>query len=694
MNDQKRDGELSLPALAACWNAAGLVAGAEIATTWGASLSPLWLAAPGAVAAVGAAVCVRHEMAADVAVTHRARRLVTFLAGCAGLGDTAWLTWAQCAHTVATLPQMGTLAAATLAGFGMAKVIGRSIARRAEGLRTGAVAAQPIADTRRPLWDRILADAGIVAEVAEQGSFDGGVVVRLRLEPRRLRDVLGTGVAEMVAAAAARALPQHPIGSDSVTVSRGKRADEALIHVMTRDVMAETRPVGVTHDPVSIQDWFTVGDYVGGEPVSLCLLRRHFEIIGMTQSGKSSLLNQIVDFVLRCTDAVLWMGGTWKFQHAVTPWVSECLKKGFLPGMDWLASTQDDILAMLATAWQLADFRSRLVHSEGERPEYTSPEFPAVVVVIDEAWKPLKDRQKIRCHDGIERTASDLVETIVRGATSSEVIIILATQRAVNDEYGPNNTNIRANISNRVLLNTEGASDVWKVITNQDVPVRMSALKGGAGACYPQVNGGNPRLAKLRFLDTRLIAPMAWERSCSKVLLDARSRDAATFQNAYASRWGSSPEEFRSRLYGAGTSMTAFGAGMSSTRPAGGSGGGVDVAEVLRQAEETRARIRARNARLDAAKISDEEVDSRFEELTTNWVSERETDVLLRAKPSIVAVVRGAGDKGMTLGEISKALPNVGYKTVANNLTELKDSGVLRQDKRGGRYFFVTDHGE
>jgi hypothetical protein len=125
--------------------------------------------------------------------------------------------------------------------------------------------------------------------------------------------------------------------------------------------------------PQTVTEAAPVGVTEGGELIDAVLLVNWF-IVGRSRSGKSNQLSVMLATITGCPDALVWLIDR-KGGRAARPW---------MPAVDWVAVTMDEIRLMLRTAD--AEVRARAMHAyNGEEQLRPTPEVPAIFLVVDEA---------------------------------------------------------------------------------------------------------------------------------------------------------------------------------------------------------------------------------------------------------------------------------------------------------------------
>jgi DNA segregation ATPase FtsK/SpoIIIE, S-DNA-T family len=150
-----------------------------------------------------------------------------------------------------------------------------------------------------------------------------------------------------------------------------------------------------------------------GRPVRVVILRRNVLIGGMTGSGKSGLVNDLIADLVACTDVVLW-GIDLKGGMELGPW-ERCFAR--------LATTPAQACDLLADAVAWLDERAARMAAARRRVLEPSPHDPALVIIVDE-WAELP------------AAAHDPADSIARRGRAVAVNLIAATQRPTQEAMG------------------------------------------------------------------------------------------------------------------------------------------------------------------------------------------------------------------------------------------------------------------
>lgn len=165
-------------------------------------------------------------------------------------------------------------------------------------------------------------------------------------------------------------------------------AEDAILSVSTRNVLAESIDLPGDHHPLTINEPLTIGMLESGDPWEIKFRQNSVFIAGKKGSGKSVLLHVILSVITRCTDAVVWMidmaeGNTAK--RWLRPWAEGWKDRhGQLidrPILDWVATTVAEAVRLLNASIAVADGRARRMKGGKIRP---TAQTPALIVITDE----------------------------------------------------------------------------------------------------------------------------------------------------------------------------------------------------------------------------------------------------------------------------------------------------------------------
>lgn len=323
---------------------------------------------------------------------------------------------------------------------------------------------------------------------------------------------------------------------DSLRLEVGATAADAVLHVLERDMLAETLPYPIDRSPKSIHRPVPLGLYETGEVVEVTFREISALMVGLRGSGKSALANTHLAYLTGCTDAVVWMidgkGG-----RTARPWIQPFLDEVTgRPSLDWVATTQLEADAMLLGARAAIARRSR---GTGEKV-IPSPSKPSIILIVEEA-------SLITGVGNVgNSTRTKLAqETVVLGR-SEAVDAILMAQRGTVTMLG--NGDMKSQLGLRYGLGVSDQNDARSVFPTGKLAAEL--LKLGDDDRYRGTflmqRPGMPRVlpAKGYWLEPKMIDGVAITNAQFRPDLDKETADAvhaelvaAEYEGGYYERW-------------------------------------------------------------------------------------------------------------------------------------------------------------
>lgn len=212
------------------------------------------------------------------------------------------------------------------------------------------------------------------------------------------------------------------------------RADRFTLRVIETDPHAQPIPwpgMGAT----SITKPVNLGLFEDGRQVEVLILRRNVLIGGITDSGKSGIVNIFLAHLAACADAVVW-GVDLKGGMELQPW-ARCL------GL--LATTPQQAVDLFAAAVAELDRRAARMAAAGRRVWEPSADMPALVIVADE-------------YAELPPEAQEYADSIARRGRAVAVTLLAATQRPTQQAMGHNA--VRAQMDVRICLRVRERREV------------------------------------------------------------------------------------------------------------------------------------------------------------------------------------------------------------------------------------------
>jgi hypothetical protein len=366
-------------------------------------------------------------------------------------------------------------------------------------------------------WAAIMAAANFPGmTVFDKTDTPAGFTVTMERSPKSRATFTQFKSAEaLISLAAAQRLRHrgYVLAENAVTVERCPEAWLIKLHVRTQNVLTKTISLPNNHQYAgSINEGIEIGMYEDGTPIILRLVGKHLEIVGMTGSGKSALVNCLISQLSRCNDVVLWIGAVDKLLPLVNPWCRPWWQRLVpQPVFDWIAGQRmAEVLKMLAGAYQLIDLRSKTPREDDKITP--SPAVPALVLILEESSSALNAQggtgrrtPKVRCHTGEELNASQLVNRITRLGRSEGVIVIRVDQFALVGTAGEDGPLIKRNTELRICLKTMSEYDGRAVLGNG---ANVDTTQITDNALYARlVDGARPMAGKSYYADAKSEIP-------------------------------------------------------------------------------------------------------------------------------------------------------------------------------------------
>ena len=259
------------------------------------------------------------------------------------------------------------------------------------------------------LAERVGLPGARVAGKIEQKGERTEATIRVKAGTQTAKDV--AGAKERIASALG-----VPINGVRTTPSP-RRADEARISIVPRDLLAKPRPwPGPTAPGASIADApITLGVYEDGDPLQVWLpgdheLGRpntHFLIVGMTRTGKSQVGRMLVGDARTRYDVELWGVDTVKGRQTLGP-VEHLL--------DRFATTKPEAKQLNADLRALIRTRTDVLATKGLDQWVRGCGLPYLVVLVEEGADWLAD--------------SETFVRIAQQAGSAGICLVVSLQRA------------------------------------------------------------------------------------------------------------------------------------------------------------------------------------------------------------------------------------------------------------------------
>lgn len=212
------------------------------------------------------------------------------------------------------------------------------------------------------------------------------------------------------------------------------RADRVILRVIENDPHAQAITWPGQPD-TSITRPVDIGLFEDGRPVRAVILRRNVLIGGTTGSGKSGIVNVILAYLAACADVMVW-GVDLKGGMELQPW-ARCLAR--------LATTPREAAALFRDAITELDRRAAMMAARGARTWQPTPEYPALVIVVDE-------------YAEMPAGTQDDSDSLARRGRAVAVSLLAATQRPTQEAMGGNA--VRSQMDVRICLRVRERRDI------------------------------------------------------------------------------------------------------------------------------------------------------------------------------------------------------------------------------------------
>lgn len=293
----------------------------------------------------------------------------------------------------------------------------------------------------------------------------------------------------------------------AIRLERGGRADEVLLHVAERDVLAETIVLPDDAEPISVNQPLPIGLHEDGTTCTVTMREVAALIVGLRGSGKSNLINVLIAQLSRCRDAAIFMIDL-KGGRTALPWLRPWLEgRAAAPVIDWLATTREEAERMLRAVLRGIDARA---HSGAGGEKITpSPGLPAVILIIEEVAVIFGMNSGPRSSlEGTTNTTLAALGTQVTQLGRSEAIDpVLVAQRGAVTMIG--STDLKSQCALRIGLGVATEADARLVIPDDTHIAADLARLVHPGSGIVQSRDGRPMPVKFYRLTHDRIADIA-----------------------------------------------------------------------------------------------------------------------------------------------------------------------------------------
>lgn len=306
----------------------------------------------------------------------------------------------------------------------------------------------------------------------------------------------------------------------AVSVEAGDLAHEVIVHVNAIDILAETIPIPDDVTPRTGDQPFGIGRHEDAAE-TLLNLEKHLMIVGITDAGKSNLVNAIIKEISRMVDTIVLVVDP-KGGRLAAPWLKAWLdEQADRPVIDWVATTEAewDLLLDVVIAIMNARANARL----GGEKVTASASCPRIVVIIDEIADVTANRQTMK-----------KIKLLARKGRSEEIKLMLIGQRGTVTMFGDGDT--KSQIGHVIGLGVARVADGQSIFPDDQSIARSLARMQSPGCMYVQAAPlSRPMPAKAYRITYEQIPVFAAQLADLRPGLDELSAQAAG--DAYAQRW-------------------------------------------------------------------------------------------------------------------------------------------------------------
>lgn len=425
----------------------------------------------------------------------------------------AWL-----AYTVIDSPWTSTAITAWMIGvFALGPIYPAMRAHRARALaRT--VEEQEELELRRHSseWVRLWARAGIkgLTETGRQETRAGIKVFFDLPEDGKVK------VTDMDRATVAVEIAHGSLRRGAISVEEGDLAHQVVVHVNAIDILAETIPIPDDVTPRTGDQPFPIGRHEDAAE-TLLSLDKHIMIVGITDAGKSNLINAIIKAIGECVDTVILVIDP-KGGRLAVPWLRAWLdEQADRPVIDWVATEEEEWERLLDAVISIMHARANA--RVGGEKVIASPSCPRIVLVIDEIADVTANRKNMK-----------KIKEIARKGRSEEIKLIVAGQRGTVTMFGDGD--LKSQIGAVIGLGVARVADGQAIFPDDQSIARSLARMQSPGCMYVQAGLlSRPMPSKAYRITYEQIPVFAELLAELRPGLDELS--AAAAGDAYAQRW-------------------------------------------------------------------------------------------------------------------------------------------------------------
>lgn len=449
---------------------------------------------------------------AGAAVGHM--REATALGFGTGAAAGGWLLWSAATTPWSFSSVLSLLGASVLGGIAYARTRKRLQKIRELDDRVAAVTAERIANGNtnevktgwQDIFDRAQCKGVRVDDIKRL--TDGAEGFRLSgsfTDPRYRYENLSAdlGVIEVVA----DQMTPYRIRNGSFNIYRAEdgSASKWEMTIPTADILGNIIPHPIDHSPRSIETPIEFATAADGRRVSV----RHADtahglISGMTDFGKSNLLNCFLFEWSRCTDAATCLiAGPTKAARTMKPLLAPWLR-GEVPNppIDRIAPTWEEAMRVLWDAKCAIRRRSKGKGLDDVSGKWkVTPSTPRIIIPIEEAGELLQEQRRWTAPDKTKWTFSDLLVDVITRARSEAINMVALTQGGTMDLAGDRGSSWKKQMIFRVAFRAQTTTERDAVLATDTRHVELASL--GKGEVFTETSAADtaPTMALCDYMD-------------------------------------------------------------------------------------------------------------------------------------------------------------------------------------------------
>lgn len=321
----------------------------------------------------------------------------------------------------------------------------------------------------------------------------------------------------------------------SLRLEAGPSAHEVVLHVVERDVLAETVPFPPPAGNLTIMRPLPIGLHEDGGECAVLLREVAVLIVGLRGSGKSNLLHVLIAQLARCTDALLFFVDL-KGGRVAQPWLQPWMKgRTPHPVIDWVATSREEADRMLKAC--LRAIEARATAGDGRDKVLPTPQQPAIAVVVDEGSVTfgMGTGGPSTSLDGVTNAQlSRLIKQLTITGRSEAIDPIVAVQRGSVTMVGDGD--FKSQFGLRIGLGVATEADARLILPDDSrIAVDLARLEHPGSGIVSQGKSGRVVPVKFYKLEHEDIGPIAEKWGWIVGALDPLTE--AALGDDYAHRW-------------------------------------------------------------------------------------------------------------------------------------------------------------